>query len=71
MLTGFCVCVYYMMHTNPVLGGSLANAWFQIAPISAGVFGIPAGFLTLVVVSLATPAPDADSNAFVDRLRSP
>jgi cation/acetate symporter len=35
------------------------------------VFGIPAGLLTLVIVSLVTPAPGAESNAFVDRLRSP
>ena len=71
MLTGFGVCLYYMVQTNPALGGSLANSWFQIAPISAGLFGVPAGFAAMVVASLATRAPTAASDALVDHLRSP
>lgn len=71
MLAGLGVCVSYIVHTNPVLGGSLANQWFQIAPISSGVFGIPAGFLTLIAVSFVTPAPGERTNARVDNLRSP
>jgi cation/acetate symporter len=57
MAAGFLVCIYYMLHTSPVLGGSAAGQWFHIAPISAGIFGVPAGLLTIVVVSLLTPAP--------------
>ena len=71
MLTGFAVCVYYMLSANPVLGGAVANQWFQIAPVSAGVFGIPAGAVALVLVSLLTRAPDAADKAFLDGLRSP
>ena len=71
MLVGFGLCVYYMLTTNPALGGSVANQWFQIAPISAGIFSIPAGFMTLVVVSLSTRRPDARTYALVDHLRSP
>ncbi|CAN5421837.1 cation acetate symporter [soil metagenome] len=71
MITGFVVCVYYMLHTNPVLGGSVANQWFNIAPISAGVFGVPAGLFTLIVVSLLTPAPDQRTSALVDYIRTP
>ncbi|MFL6719128.1 MAG: sodium:solute symporter family protein, partial [Burkholderiaceae bacterium] len=41
MLTGFGVCVFYMLHANPSLGGTSAAQWFHIAPISAGVFGVP------------------------------
>ena len=71
MLAGFGVCVYYMMRTYPTLGGSALNQWFGIAPISAGVFGVPAGLLALVVVSLLTSAPGQRSNALVDHIRAP
>jgi cation/acetate symporter len=47
------------------------DLWFGIAPISAGIFGMPAGFLTLVVVSLLTPAPDAKTQQLVEHVRYP
>ena len=71
MLTGFAVCVYYMLSTNPALGGAIANQWFQIASVSAGVFGIPAGAAALVLVSLFSKAPELTEQAFLDGLRSP
>ncbi len=71
MLTGFLVCVYYMLHTNPILGGNADSAWFHIAPISAGVFGVPAGLAVLAVVSLLTPAPPRESTGLVEYIRAP
>jgi cation/acetate symporter len=71
MLTGFLVCLYYMLHTNPILGGAAANQWFHIAPISAGVFGVPAGMIALYLVSLMTPAPQRYTRGLVDHLRAP
>ncbi|HEX7642351.1 MAG TPA: sodium:solute symporter family protein [Burkholderiaceae bacterium] len=71
MIAGFALCVYYMMHTNPALGGSASGQWFHIAPISAGVFGVPAGFFVIFAVSLMTPKPDQRAMALVDHLRSP
>jgi len=71
MITGFLVCIYYMLHTNPVLGGSAANQWFHIAPISAGIFGVPAGLLTIIAVSLLTPPPAPQTAALVDYIRAP
>jgi cation/acetate symporter len=71
IVTGFAVCVYYMMHTNPQLGGAVAHQWFHIAPISAGVFGVPAGLLALVVVSLLTDPPDARSMGMLEHIREP
>ena len=71
MLSGFAVCAYYMLHTHPILGGSVAGQWFDIAPISAAIFGVPAGMAVLVAVSLCTRAPDAHSNGLVDHIRSP
>jgi cation/acetate symporter len=57
MLSGLCMTLYYMIiHFAPVraaLGQQAPELWFDIAPISAGVFGVPVGILTVVVVSLA------------------
>lgn len=71
MLTGFGVCLYYMLHTMPGLGGTSAAQWFQIAPISAGVFGVPASLAMTVIVSLLTPPPGPRSAALVDYIREP
>jgi cation/acetate symporter len=71
MVAGFTVCVYYMLHTNPILGGSAAGQWWHIAPISAGVFGVPAGLAALVVVSLLTRPPGRLSAGLVDHVRAP
>jgi cation/acetate symporter len=71
MATGFLVCVYYMLHTTPLLGGSSAGQWFGIAPFSAAVFGVPAGMAALVVASLVTDLPERTVQGLVDHLRSP
>jgi cation/acetate symporter len=71
MLTGFSVCLYYMLHTMPGLGGSSASQWFQIVPMSAGIFGVPAALAVTIVVSLVTPPPGARSAALVDYIREP
>lgn len=68
---GFGVCVYYLLTTHPAFGGSAANQWFHIASISAGVFGVPAGLLAIVIVSLLSAAPDAKTLAWVDEMRGP
>jgi len=71
MIAGFAVCLYYMLHANPVLGGSVTGQWFHIAPTSAGIFGVPAGLLVMVVVSLLTPPQDSQTSALVDYIRAP
>ena len=71
MLVGFFVCVYYMMHSNPILGGNAASQWFHIAPISAGIFGVPAGLITMLVISWLTPPPDRHTLALIDHIRAP
>ena len=63
MLAGLGIAVYYMLSHVPVLrtwaGWLLADGlWFGSQPISAGVFGVPAGLIVAVVVSRITrPAP--------------
>jgi cation/acetate symporter len=71
MVTGFAVCVYYMLHAAPSLGGSAEAQWWHIAPVSAGVFGVPAGLATMIVVSLLTAPPNPRCAAFVDYIREP
>lgn len=45
--------------------------WFGISDVSAGIFGIPAGFATIILVSLFTPAPDRDTQNLVESVRYP
>jgi cation/acetate symporter len=71
IITGFAVCVAYMLGTSPTLGGTTLNQWFGIAANSAAVFGVPAGFAAIAVISLLTKPPPARSNALVDYLRAP
>ncbi|MDY7576818.1 sodium:solute symporter family protein [Herbaspirillum sp. RTI4] len=71
MVIGFIVCVGYMIRTHPAFGGIPDNQWFHITAISAGVFGVPAGTLAIIVASLLTPPPDARTQALIDHIRSP
>jgi cation/acetate symporter len=71
MLLGLAVTVFYVVRTHPFFGGSMANAWFDINPISAGVFGVPLGFVVIVVVSLLTKPPPQEIQDLVDYVRYP
>ncbi len=71
MLTGLGVCMYYMVITYPFFGGVAANQWFSLNPISAGVFGVPIGIITIIVVSLLTPEPSKKVQELVDHVRFP
>lgn len=71
MVVGFTVCLFYMLHTTPIMGGNPGATWFHIAPMSAGVFGVPAGLLAIVLVSLATAPPHRTSAGLVEYIRSP
>jgi len=71
MVTGLGVCMYYMYTTYPFFGGVAAIQWFNMNPISAGVFGVPIGIITIIVVSLLTPEPSAKVQELVDHVRYP
>ncbi len=45
--------------------------WFGIDPIAAGVFGVAAGLLAMVLTSLLTRAPGPETQALIDRMRFP
>ena len=75
MVVGMGVCLYYMAHTYPQFidwfGTAKIDLWWGIQPISAGIFGVPAGIITLILVSLVTPAPAREVQEFVEHVRYP
>jgi cation/acetate symporter len=71
MLAGLGVCMYYMVITYPFFGGVPENQWLEIAPIAAGVFGMPVGFLGVIIGSLISKAPSRDIQELVDHVRYP
>ncbi|MGY4829335.1 sodium:solute symporter family protein [Sphaerotilaceae bacterium SBD11-9] len=76
MASGLLLCVYYMVRNEAwvrdVFGISVpVDLWFGIQPISAGVFGVLAGFAGIVVGSLLTRPAAERGNEFVDSIRGP
>jgi cation/acetate symporter len=45
--------------------------YFNVANISAGLFGMPIGFLTMFIVSKFTTAPTTELQNFIDDIRRP
>jgi cation/acetate symporter len=67
MLAGFAVCMIYLVGTRYM---GMAT-WFGVKNISAGLFGIPVGFIVTWIVSMMTPAPSAEMQGFIEKLRVP
>jgi cation/acetate symporter len=45
--------------------------WFNVNNISSALFGLPAGFLVMWLVSRVTPAPSKEMQEFIDEVRKP
>ena len=86
MLAGFVICVVYLVVTRyapqfgvdfllmtPFAGEVASNqvGWFGVRNISAGLFGIPASFIAMIVVSRMYPAPSESIRRMVDLVRVP
>jgi cation/acetate symporter len=74
MLTGLLVCVVYMAGCYMPLMMSLGMTpwrWFGIEPVSAAVFGVPAGVLALCLVTLCTAPPSRSELTVLERVRTP
>ncbi len=71
MAAGLGICMYYMVRTYPFFGGTSANEWFHLAPISAGMIGLPVGMITIFVVSLLTKEPERKVQELVEHVRYP
>lgn len=66
MVVGLVVSIYYSFaHFN-----GAAN-WFGIDNRSAGLFGVPAAFIVMIIVSLLTPEPNKKLQEFVYSVRFP
>lgn len=77
MLVGLCLTLYYLVRVEfddlPLLGisGMRMEPWFGVQSTSAGIFGVVAGFVAIVVVSLLTRPPANEMQHFVERIRFP
>jgi cation/acetate symporter len=62
MLAGLSVTLFYMLTNAPGLRSlfnlSGSGLWFDIQPVSAGIFGVAAGFITTFLLSLLFPNSD-------------
>jgi cation/acetate symporter len=67
MLIGLGITLYYLIGVKFF---GMAK-WYGISDVSAGIFGIPAGFATITLVSLFTPAPDRETQNLVESVRYP
>lgn len=61
MLAGLGLTLYYMVINAPGFRhfwclDPVGGLWFGIQPLSAGVFGVPAGFGVMILVTLLLPA---------------
>ena len=80
MVLGISTTIYYMLKYQPWLreiflgipkSEPVIGLWFDILPISAGVFGVPVGFAVIILVSLITPAPSRETQDLVEHVRYP
>jgi cation/acetate symporter len=70
MTGGLGMCMFYMYITYPFFGVN-APLWWDIKPISAGIFGMLTGFVGVIVGSLLTAAPEQEIQELVDHVRYP
>ncbi len=77
MLMGLLVTLYYMVRVQfdaiPWLGlhGIGMEPWLGIESTSAGIWGVAAGFVTIVVVSWFDKPPNEETQRFIESLRYP
>jgi cation/acetate symporter len=74
MAAGLGICVYYMLRTYPFftnMGVPKMDLWFGLSPVSAGMFGLPLGMITIVIVSLLTAPPSRKVQELVEHVRYP
>ena len=76
MVAGLGTTAYYMVMTQPWLRATFGitspiELWWDIQPISAGLFGVPVGFAVIVLLSLVTPAPSRKIQQLVETIRYP
>ena len=76
MIAGLGTTFYYMATTQVWMRGLFGvtrpiELWWDIQPISAGLFGVPIGFAVIIIVSLITPEPRRETQELVEHVRYP
>ncbi|MCS7149723.1 MAG: VC_2705 family sodium/solute symporter [Caldimicrobium sp.] len=66
MAVGLALTIYYLIGSR-----FYGLDWFGIKTIASGIFGIPANFITALIVSRLTPPPSTELQEFVDSVRYP
>ena len=69
MLLGLAAGTAYLVYVAPAFMGN--TPWLGIDHLRFGLIGAPVCLVTMVVVSLMTPEPDAKTLAMVDEVRIP
>ena len=76
MVSGLGVTFYYMLFNQPWLRATFGitspiRLWWDIEPISAGLFGVPVGFVVIILASLATKHHSQQAPGLVEHIRYP
>ena len=80
MLAGISTTFFYMCNTQVWLREifygipkdfPVENKWWDIDAISAGIFGVPVGFVVIIIISLLTKAPDKGVKNLIQSIRYP
>jgi cation/acetate symporter len=61
----------YMVYDPPGEAVALMAPWLGLDDLRFGIIGMAASLVAMVVVTLLTPAPDAETQAMVDEVRIP
>ena len=69
MVCGFIAGTAYLYWVAPQFLGN--DPWIGIDHLRFGIIGMPVSLVAMVVVSLMTAAPDAETQAMVDEIRVP
>ncbi|MEP9390366.1 sodium:solute symporter family protein [Mesorhizobium sp. KR9-304] len=75
MIAGFGITIFYLVMTQ--YGADFDKAtpnmelWWGVKNISSAAFGLPVGFIVMVVVSLLTKAPSKEMQDMIEEIRVP
>ena len=69
MVGGFVAGTAYLIYVAPAFMGN--DPWIGIDHLRFGIIGMPVSLILMIVVSLMTPEPDAETQAMVDEIRVP
>lgn len=69
MLAGFTAGTLYLIYVAPAFMGN--EPWIGIDHLRFGIIGMPVSLVAMIVVSLMTEEPDAETQKMVDEIRIP